>query len=56
MIWGGFDNEAELWQINESLARGELPPAKRANLVSKRKVVHERLYPQTKLGGPPGRA
>ena len=49
-------DEAELAEIDENLIRAELSPAERALHIGKRKELYEKVYPETKKGGAPGRA
>ena len=50
------DDEAELAGIDENLIRGELSPAERALHVARRKELYEKLHPETRHGGAPGKA
>jgi ParB family chromosome partitioning protein len=50
------DDEAELAGIDENLIRGELSPAERALHVRRRKELYEKLHPETRHGGAPGKA
>lgn len=52
----GDTDRAVLIEIDENLARGELSAAERAIHIAKRKEVYERLHPETKQGGAPGKA
>ena len=49
------DDEAELAEIDENLIRGELSPAERALHVGRRKELYEKLHPETRHGGAPGK-
>jgi ParB-like chromosome segregation protein Spo0J len=50
------DDEAELAGIDENLIRDELSPAERALHVARRKELYEKLHPETRHGGAPGKA
>ncbi|HUA59379.1 MAG TPA: ParB N-terminal domain-containing protein [Verrucomicrobiae bacterium] len=43
--------ERALWEIDENLARGELTPVERAELLKKRKALYLAQHPETKHGG-----
>jgi ParB family transcriptional regulator, chromosome partitioning protein len=45
---------AELMEIDENLIRAELSPAERSMHWAARKVLYEKLHPETKKGGAPG--
>jgi ParB family chromosome partitioning protein len=49
-------DQAELIEIDENLIRADLSPAERALHIGKRKELYEKVYPQTKKGGAPGKA
>jgi ParB family chromosome partitioning protein len=49
-------DEAELAEIDENLIRAELSPAEQALHIGKRKELYEKVYPETKKGGAPGKA
>jgi ParB family chromosome partitioning protein len=49
-------DEAELAEIDENLIRAELSPAERALHIGKRKELYEKVHPETKKGGAPGKA
>jgi hypothetical protein len=49
-------DEAELAEIDENLIRAELSPAERALHIGKRKELYEKVHPETKTGGAPGKA
>jgi hypothetical protein len=49
-------DEAELAEIDENLIRAELSPAERALHIGKRKELYEKVHPETRKGGAPGRA
>jgi ParB-like chromosome segregation protein Spo0J len=49
-------DQAELAEIDENLIRADLSPAERAQHVSARKAYYEKLHPETKHGGAPGKA
>src|SRR5271166_4197797 len=42
--------EAELYEIDENLARNELSPAERTAAIVRRKTVYEELHPETRHG------
>jgi hypothetical protein len=50
------DDQAELAGIDENLIRGALSPAERALHILRRKELHEKLHPETRHGGAPGKA
>jgi hypothetical protein len=50
------DDEAELIEIDENLIRVDLTPAERADHMARRKELYERLHPDVKQGGAPGKA
>lgn len=45
------DDEAELLEIDENIARSGLTELERGNLLGLRKAAYERLHPTTKHGG-----
>jgi ParB-like chromosome segregation protein Spo0J len=49
-------DQAELAEIDENLIRADLSPAERAQHVGARKAYYEKLHPETKHGGAPGKA
>jgi ParB family transcriptional regulator, chromosome partitioning protein len=49
-------DKAELAGIDENLIRGQLSPAERALHIARRKELYEKLHPETRHGGAPGRA
>src|SRR5271170_3937078 len=49
-------DQAELAEIDENLVRADLTPAERAMHIGKRKDLYEKVHPETKKGGAPGRA
>ena len=49
-------DQAELAEIDENLVRADLTPAERAMHIGKRKDLYEKLHPETKRGGAPGKA
>ncbi len=56
-VLNGVDADAaELIEIDENLIRAELSPAERALHIGKRKELYEKLHPETKHGGAPGKA
>jgi ParB-like chromosome segregation protein Spo0J len=56
-IFDGMEvDAAELAEIDENLIRAELSPAERALHIGKRKELYEKIYPETKKGGAPGKA
>ena len=48
--------QAELAEIDENLIRADLSPAERAMHIGKRKELYEKVHPETKKGGAPGKA
>jgi ParB-like chromosome segregation protein Spo0J len=56
-IFDGMEaHAAELAEIDENLIRAELSPAERALHIGKRKELYEKVHPETKKGGAPGKA
>jgi ParB-like chromosome segregation protein Spo0J len=56
-IFDGMEaDDAELAEIDENLIRAELSPAERALHIGKRKELYEKIHPETKKGGVPGKA
>jgi len=55
-VFDASDDEARLAEIDENLVRHELNPLDRATFLVERKKVYERLHPQTRQGGAPGKA
>jgi ParB family chromosome partitioning protein len=49
-------DEAELAEIDENLIRADLSPAERAAHIGARKAYYQKLHPETKHGGAPGKA
>jgi hypothetical protein len=49
-------DQAELAEIDENLIRADLSPAERAAHIGARKACYEKLHPETKHGGAPGKA
>jgi N6-adenosine-specific RNA methylase IME4 len=47
---------AELAEIDENLIRADLTPAERAMHIGRRKELYEKVHPETKHGGAPGKA
>jgi ParB family chromosome partitioning protein len=56
VVEGLTDDQAKLIEIDENLMRAELTPAERAAHIAKRKAIYERMHPETKQGGAPGKA
>ena len=51
-VLDGLDaDQAELLEIDENLMRADLSPAERAMHIDKRKMLYEKLHPETKHGG-----
>jgi ParB family transcriptional regulator, chromosome partitioning protein len=50
------DDQARIYEIDENLIRAELTDAERAQHTAKRKALWEKLHPETKQGGAPGKA
>lgn len=48
------DTEARLAEIDENLMRGELSAAERAIHIDKRKLLYEKMHPETQHGKAPG--
>jgi N6-adenosine-specific RNA methylase IME4 len=49
-------DSAELAEIDENLIRADLSPAERALHIDARKTLYEKVHPETKHGGSPGKA
>jgi hypothetical protein len=49
-------DQAELAEIDENLIRAGLSPAERAIHIGKRKELYEKVHPESKKGGAPGKA
>lgn len=48
----GSPLDAELWEIDENLARAELSPSQRAEQIARRKAIYLELHPETGHGTP----
>lgn len=49
-IWDCTDDQARLIEIDDNLAHAELCPLDHAVFLAERKLVYERIYPETKRG------
>lgn len=49
-------DQAEMIEIDENLIRADLTPAEEALFIDRRKELYEKLHPETKTGGAPGKA
>lgn len=57
LVVEGFDaDHAQLAEIDENLIRANLGQAELSDHLAKRKEIYERLHPETKQGGAPGKA
>lgn len=55
-IWECTDDQARLIEIDDNLAHAELSPLDHAVFLAERKLVYERIYPETKRGAAGARA